>query len=235
MSNVDIPGEVLRLVGSDASWSRDHEGLSDSAWRAGSWYVKQDAADEHERLRWLGKHFEVPEIGVFADGWLVLADVGAPSLAAVDPVLAGTVLGTALKSLHALPVVECPFDSRIPVLLEQARRNVEAGLVDPSDFDDDHRDATPRELLEQLAATAPADEDLVVAHGDFCPPNLLLRPDGSTVWLDAGRLGVSDRHRDLALAHRELEGEAAAAFDTAYGIVGRPERLYWYRLLDEFF
>lgn len=235
MCGVEIPGDVLRAVGSDAGWSRDHEGLSGSAWRAGSCYVKQDAGDEHERLRWLGKHFEVPEIRAFADGWLVLADVGAPSLAAVDPVVAGTVMGTALKSLHALPVVECPFDARISVVLEQARRNVEAGLVDPSDFDDDHRDATPLELLEQLVATAPSDEDLVVAHGDFCPPNLLLRPDGAPVWLDAGRLGVADRHRDIALAYRELDREAAAAFDSAYGLVPSPEKLYWYRLLDEFF
>jgi kanamycin kinase/aminoglycoside 3'-phosphotransferase-2 len=235
MCGVEIPGDVVCAVGSDALWSRDHEGLSGSAWRAGSCYVKQDAADEHARLRWLGGHFEVPEIKVFADGWLVLADVGAPSLATVDPVLAGTVMGTALKSLHALSVAECPFDSRIPVLLDQARRNVEAGLVDPSDFDDDHRDATPRELLEQLVATAPADEDLVVTHGDFCPPNLLLRPDGAPVWLDAGRLGVADRHRDLALTHRELDGDAAAAFDSAYGLRAQPDRLYWYRLLDEFF
>ncbi|MFS8103052.1 aminoglycoside 3'-phosphotransferase [Lentzea alba] len=199
--------------------------------------MKRDAADEHERLRWLGTHFEVPEITAFTDGWLVLADVGAPSLAAVDLVLAGTVMGTVLRSLHALPVAECPFDARIPVVLEKARRNVEAGLVDPADFDDDHRDATPSELLEHLVATAPSDEDLVVAHGDFCPPNVLLRPDGSTVLLDAGRLGVADRHHDIALAHRELDDdeEAVAAFDRAYGLVPRPEKLYWYRLLDEFF
>lgn len=225
----------MRAVGPDAAWSTDHEGLSDSAWRAGSCYVKQDAAAEHERLSWLGKHFEVPQIRAFADGWLVLEDVGAPSLATVDPLLAATVMGKALKELHALPVAECPFDARIPAMLAKAQHNVEAGLVDPAEFDDDHSDATPQELLAHLVATAPTDEDLVVAHGDFCPPNLLLRPDGSTVWLDAGRLGVADRHHDIALAHRELGEEAAAAFDSAYGLAPSPDKLYWYRLLDEFF
>lgn len=235
MTGVEIPGEVVRVVGADAVWSRNHDGLSGDVWKAGSSYVKRAGVDERDRLRWLGERFEVPAIEAFADGWLVLADVGAPSLASADPVLAGTVMGTVLRSLHALPVASCPFDARVAVMLEKARHNVEAGLVDPGDFDDDNRGATPSELLEQLVATAPQDEDLVVAHGDFCPPNVLLRPDGSTVLIDVSRLGVSDRHRDLALAHRELGEEAAAAFDRAYGLVPRPDLLAWYRLLDEFF
>jgi aminoglycoside phosphotransferase len=235
MISVEIPDEVLRAVGPDAAWSRDHDGLSGDVWKAGTSYVKRAGADERDRLQWLGERFEVPSIEAFADGWLVLADVGAPSLASVDPVRAGTVMGTVLRSLHALPVASCPFDARVAVMLEKARRNVEAGLVDPEDFDDENRGVTPGELLERLVATAPSDEDLVVAHGDFCPPNVLLRPDGSTVLIDVSRLGVSDRHRDLALAHRALGEEAADAFDRAYGLVPRPDLLAWYRLLDEFF
>lgn len=225
----------MRAVGTDAVWSAEHEGLSGEVWRAGSCYVKRAGSRERDRLLWLGKHFEVPEIRAFADGWLVLADVGAPSLASADPVRAGSVMGAVLRSLHSLPVASCPYDARIPVVLENARRNVEAGLVDPDDFDDDNRGATPEELLERLVATAPEHEDLVVAHGDFCPPNVLLRPDGSTVLIDVSRLGVSDRHRDIALAHRELDEEAADAFDRAYGFTPRPSMLEWYRLLDEFF
>ncbi|SER71394.1 kanamycin kinase/aminoglycoside 3'-phosphotransferase-2 [Lentzea xinjiangensis] len=232
---MELPEDVVRAVGSDVVWSHDHEGLSGEVWRAGSCWVKRSGADEHDRLRWLGEHFEVPRIRAFTDGWLVLADVGAPSLASVDPVLAATVMGTVLRSLHSLPVDSCPYDARVPALLDHARRNVEAGLVDPEDFDDDNLGATPGELLARLIATAPRDEDLVVAHGDFCPPNVLLRPDGSTVLIDVSRLGVSDRHRDIALAHRELGGEAAAAFDRAYGLTPDPPALEWYRLLDEFF
>lgn len=219
MSFVEIPGE----------------GQSGRIWRADGCYVKSEAADEHDRLRWLGSRFEVPEIKSFHDGWLTLVDVGAPSLGSADPVVAGTVMGTVLRALHSLPVAECPFDERIAVQVERARRNVEAGVVDPDDFDDEHLGATPVELFEKLVAMAPADEDLVVVHGDFCPPNVLLRPDGSTVLIDVGRLGVADRHHDLALVHRELAGEAVAAFDRAYGLVPSAAKLYWYRLLDEFF
>ncbi|MCP2241646.1 aminoglycoside 3'-phosphotransferase [Lentzea aerocolonigenes] len=230
-----MPEEIVHAVGADAVWSADHEGMSGETWRAGSCYVKRAGSAERDRLLWLGKHFEVPEIRAFADGWLVLADVGAPSLASAEPVVAGSVMGAVLRALHSLPVASCPYDARIPVVLETARRNVEAGLVDPDDFDDDNRGVTAEELLERLVATAPDEQDLVVAHGDFCPPNVLLRPDGSTVLIDVSRLGVSDRHRDLALVHRELDEEAATAFERAYGLVPRPDRLEWYRLLDEFF
>ncbi len=219
MPGVEIPGE----------------GQSGHVWFVDGRYVKRDAADEHERLRWLGSRFEVPEIISFQDGWLTLADVGAPSLSSVDPVLVGTVMGTVLRELHALPVAECPFNARIAVQLEKARRNVEAGLVDPDDFDDEHLGATPTELFERLVSLAPPSEDLVVAHGDFCPPNVLLRPDGSAVLIDVGRLGVADRHHDIALAHRELDEEAVAAFDRACGLTPDESKLYWYRLLDEFF
>ncbi len=234
MSPVEIPGAVLRATGG-SDWSADTEGLSGQIWRADGCYVKRDATDEHARLRWLGERFEVPAVRAFADGWLVLEDVGAPSLATVDPVRAGTVMGTVLRALHSVPWRECPFDERVAVALEKARRNVEAGLVDPDDFDEEHLGATPAELFERLVASAPTDEDLVVVHGDFCPPNVLLRADGSAVVIDVGRLGVADRHHDLALVHRELDGEAAAAFDRAYGLVPDPSKLYWYRLLDEFF
>src|SRR5687768_9139585 len=54
------------------------EGQSGHVWRVDGCYVKRDAADEHDRLRWLGSRFEVPEIKSFADGWLTLVDVGAP-------------------------------------------------------------------------------------------------------------------------------------------------------------
>lgn len=232
---MNVPEEVLRAAGPASAWSADHEGLSGDVWRAGSSYVKRSGVEERDRLLWLGEHFEVPEIRAFAGDWLVLADVGAPSLASADPALAATVMGTLLRSLHSVPVASCPYDATIPAVLERARHNVEAGLVDPDDFDDDNLGATPEELLARLVATAPAAEDLVVAHGDFCPPNVLLRPDGSTVLIDVARLGVSDRHRDIALAHRELGEEAVAAFDRAYGLTPRPEMLAWYRLLDEFF
>lgn len=61
--------------------------------------------------------------------------------------------------------------------------------------------------------------------------------------VDVGRLGLADRHLDLALASRSMAdrdlnpsfGPAAAeVFLAAYGHPADPWRLDFYRLLDEF-
>lgn len=244
------PDAVLAFVG-DADWSQDHEGRSGGVWRttgaAGTHYVKHgpDAELEHQRLSWLAGRVPVPTVlataGTGMDRWLVLADVGAPSLESAPPTdsaTTGTVLGGLLRRLHALPLADCPFDARVATAVAAAERAVAEGLVDADDFDDENRGATPKELLERLVARQPADADLVVTHGDFTTENVLWRPDSGAVLIDLPRLGVADRHRDLALAHRALAGEpgALAAFHAAYGhdAPADEDRLRWYQLLDEF-
>src|SRR5690606_11533922 len=100
----------------------------------------------------------------------------------------------------------------------QAHRAVVEGFVDPADFDDDHRALAPVEILDRLRARRSAAEDLVVAHGDFTPGNVL----AGGLLLDVGALVRADRYRDLALAERDLSGafgpEAVTAFFTAYGL-----------------
>ena len=76
-------------------------------------------------------------------------------------------------------------------------------------------------------------------------PNVLLRPpasrqDGTTVsgLVDLGRLGVSDRYRDLALVARSLVlsigPEPAWRLFDAYGVPHPdPLRMEWYALADD--
>jgi len=65
---------------------------------------------------------------------------------------------------------------------------------------------------------------------------------GVASFVDVGRLGVADRHRDLAIATRSVAawGDATLAgrLLTAYGIEPATvdqRRITFYRLLDEFF
>ncbi|GAA1576822.1 aminoglycoside O-phosphotransferase APH(3')-IIb [Actinomadura kijaniata] len=239
--------DLSELLGPGAVWSSDHEGASGTVRRVtaggGTFYVKQGppAAAEHPRLRWLGKYLPVPEVVAFTGGALVLADVGAPSLEGAAPADIGAVMGRALRALHTLPVPDCPFDGRLATVLERAAANVRDGAVDPDDFDDDHRDLTPGQVLDRLFTTRPPTEDLVVAHGDYTPSNVLLPASGDPVLIDVSALGVADRYRDLAIARRDLvedHGEAAwEAFWESYGLVPEPDadRLDYYRLLDELF
>ncbi|MFD5179596.1 phosphotransferase [Nocardia sp. NPDC058379] len=236
-----LPPAIAELLGPVPAWSDDHEGRGGNLARSGGYWIKRGprAVAEHARLIWLRDNgIAVPAVAAFAEDILVLADAEARSLTdlAGDPAEVGSVMGRALRALHALPVTGCPFDGRLEVTLAQARRQVVEEFVDTADFDPDHRELTAEAIHEHLVAQRPSEEDLVVAHGDFTPGNVL----AGGVLIDVGALGVADRYRDLALAERDLAGDfgidAVAAFFTAYGLTG-PDRakLEYYRLLDELF
>ncbi|WP_324189938.1 phosphotransferase [Nocardia farcinica] len=236
-----LPEPVAAVLGPRPRWSDEHEGRSGGVVRAGGHWVKRGphAVAEYERLEWLRHNgIRVPEVVVCAGGVLVLADAGVPSLATradTEGVPIGATMGALLRRLHALPVAGCPFDGRLDGVLAQARRNVIEGLVDADDFDDDNADHTPESVLAELLDRRPLEADLVVAHGDYTPPNVL---DGDLL-IDVGALGVADRYRDLALAERDLREYGPAEVTAFFDAYGLPEpdraRLEYYRLLDELF
>lgn len=252
----------LSAVLRDAAWAQIWVKAGTEVWRVTTdvvRYLKIGPAGgldgiiaERDRVAWLAGRQSTPaEVAHHVDretGWLLTDEV--PGVAAHDPRFRmGSVrpwleaLGHGLRNFHdALPVDSCPFDARVDTLLAAARRRVAAGGVDPSTLGPLYRRHTAEQLSDHLHTMRPAEpaEDLVVAHGDPCLPNLLLRPAGDQVTgvVDVGRLGVSDRYRDLAIIVRSLGQtigpEVAYLLLDAYGIT-RPDlaRLEFYVLLDE--
>lgn len=180
-----------------------------------------------------------------AGSWAVLVTSAVPgipisSVTGYDIGMATRSLALILRDLHALPAASCPFDRTLSVTLVAAQQ-----VVDLHDLD----------ALLSAASRASASEqsDLVVCHGDACLPNVLVDPDTlrPTGIVDVGRLGVADRHQDLALATRSLADpdlnpdfgpDSADAFlDSYVSATGLDPsrvdvgRLKFYRLLDEFF
>jgi aminoglycoside 3'-phosphotransferase II len=220
-------------------------------WRVGDqFYLKvasrgDELAAEMARLNWFAGRVPVPKVIAFERGatetYLLtsaLEGVAAHEAASREDCVGA--VGAALCRLHRLDIAACPFDACLAVTIERARANALAGFVDESDFDASRSGRSALELLADVEATRPADEDLVVTHGDYCLPNVILSTDGDWVgFVDLGRAGVADRYQDLALAARSIAknfGDAyVAAFFATYGIEPDPLRIAFYQLLDEFF
>lgn len=211
---------------------------------------------EVERLAWLADTLPpdaglvVPSVigaAVRDDAWLVTEAVAG--LQATDPIhlmsspegLADLV-GRSLRRLHdALPVEGCPYSARVDRLVTSAEARLAAGGLVAEDLPAPFTGRDPAEAVAWLAAHAPDEPgpDLVVAHGDPSLPNFLLNAVDEPVGLvDLGRLGVSDRHRDLAIVVRSFAAnfgpELVWRLTDAYGLpTPSAVRLEWYRIADD--
>ena len=174
--------------------------------------------------------------------WLLTTAVPGADLTAspaLSPLQRVSILADGLRELHALPIDSCPFDHRLPQRVAAARARVEGGWLDAADFDAENARSTPRELFQQLLARVPVHADLVVTHGDAYLANVMAEDGRFSGFVDCGRLGVADRHQDLALSAHSIAGALGAGWVTPffarYGIAPDEETSAFYRLLDEFF
>jgi aminoglycoside phosphotransferase len=205
---------------------------------------EQSLAAEHERLVWAAGRLLVPSVLDYgrdsACEWLLSA--GLPGVNATDdglradPARLAPLLAAGLRQFHTVAVDDCPFDSRLDVMLASARQRVAAGLVDARrDLHRDHGDITPEQALARLEQLRPQQEDLVVCHGDYCLPNVLIRDGCVSGYVDLGQLGVADRWADLATATWSVTWNLGPGWEDlfleTYGVERDAEKLAFYRLL----
>ncbi|MDX2972073.1 APH(3') family aminoglycoside O-phosphotransferase [Kribbella solani] len=246
---------LIARYGSD-SWSLVETGESGAeVCRSAGLFLKVDEdvtaiTAETERLEWLAGQgvatAKVVDHGQDGQaGWLITESV--PGIPAAD--WPGDDLGTVVRSLadiarmlHALPTGSCPFHREVDVTTRLATAQVQAGLVDLDNLEDEYAGWTGDQLLGELERNRPPAEDLVVCHGDLTPENVLLVPGTGELagFIDVGKLGIADRWLDLAILHRELSDDPfqpghAEQFLAQYGTPPAPAKLSYYILLDEFF
>lgn len=207
-------------------------------------------ADEVARLRWLAGRLPVPAVLGYEEdashSYLLMSAVRGVDAATaaegqrMESAQLVRLLAEGLRQFHAVSVAACPFDHRLAAEVARVKTRLEQGQVDEQEFDAERYGRTAQSLWAELLATLPADEDLVLTHGDYCLPNILLAHDTVSGFIDLGSCGVGDRYRDLALARRSLIRNCGAAwvdyFFTCYGLPDpNLEKLDFYQLLDEFY
>ncbi|MET4598801.1 APH(3')-II family aminoglycoside O-phosphotransferase [Stenotrophomonas sp. 2694] len=247
LRDADIEMQGIGVSRADVARVR-RQGLPDAFLKSEVIDAFSELEGEILRLRWLRAQGQpVPTVLDTAEEggrrWLLMSALPGHDLASsptLAPAQVVVLLADALRALHALPVAGCPFDHRLASRLPEVAARVAAGLIDADDFDDERLGQSAEQVHAELIATCPADEDLVVAHGDACLPNLMAVDGRFSGFIDCGRLGVADRCQDLALAARSLvhnydDTRWVAPLLARYGMGADERRLAFYRLLDEFF
>jgi kanamycin kinase len=199
---------------------------------------------EADRMVWAAAYLPVPRIVTFQQHGQtsVLVTEPLPGHDATDdrwradlPALVHA-LGRGLRAFHDAAGEEwCPFRFEVGRALDHVERRVALDDIDPSGFHPEHRHLTPMAALAALDASVPATEDLVVCHGDYCPPNVLLVDGRVTGYVDLGELGAADRWWDVAVgswsACWNFGDDLEPLFYEGYGVEPDPERIRFYRLL----
>jgi kanamycin kinase len=201
---------------------------------------------EADRMTWAIAYLPVPEVVSIGrvGAATVLVTEALPGRAATDPAwqedpgapALAHALGRGLRAFHRAVEEEwCPFRFDLAHALDHVARRVALDDVDRRGFHAEHADLSPATALARLEDTAPDDEDLVVCHGDYCPPNVLLTDGAVTGYVDLGELGVADRWWDVAVggwsAAWNFGADAEPEFYRGYGIEPDPERIRFFRLL----
>ncbi len=200
---------------------------------------------EAARLQWAIGFVPVPavlETGTDGESdWLVTGALGGidatrhPRFAQPERLVPALARG--LARFHAAtPVAECPFDFTAGPAIDHARSRVREGIANPADLHPEHRHLTLDAAVEELERLAPADEDLVGCHGDYCLPNVLLDDHGTVCgYIDLGELGVADRACDVVVGAWSVTWNLGAGleelFYRSYGYRPDARRVAFYRLL----
>lgn len=214
-----------------------------------------ELAAERDRMSWAHDHgLPVPAVIDWAstgDGGACLISsavggIGTDRLSEAALRSAWPAVVEAVRTLHAVTVDVCPYERGLDDMLARARSVVAAGAVNTEFLPDEDRDVSPAELLKRVERDAgrrrrQEASDQVVCHGDLCLPNILIDPDRLTVegFVDLGRLGVADRHADLALllantadSFPGFAADAAAGLAAGYPAAIDEDRLRFYLALD---
>ncbi|MCM0751690.1 hypothetical protein DEA98_11180 [Brucella pseudogrignonensis] len=103
-----------------------------------------------------------------------------------------------LRTLHAIPISECPFTSDHSYRLGLARKRIDAGLVEEDDFDEEREGWTAEQVWRKCIDTC-LSWPIRLSHMGTSR-SITFMVDGVVIGcIDAGRVGIADRYQDLAI------------------------------------
>lgn len=209
-----------------------------------------DYLNELEMMKWLDGKVPVPKVIEHGEnhGLYFILMTKIDGMMSFDEKLMDNpealidILVEGIQSFWRLPVEQCPIHNNIQNKLKLAKSYIDHQLVDINDWDDDiiqNRFQTPLELYDYLL-TNQMEEELVVSHGDYCLPNILIKDRKISGFIDLSRAGVADIYQDISLLIRSFNFNIKSKdykklIIEKLGIKFDVKKCDYYLLLDELF
>lgn len=221
-------------------------------------FQNEEADNEYKMMEWLQAKVPVPEVLEFqcenGRDFLLMTKIQgkmADDEYEEDQDKLTAILAEGLKMLWKVDIKDCPCNYNLDKKLQLAAYNVEHNLVDVDNVNletfGENGFKDPAELLKWLVENRPQ-EELVLAHGDYCPSNILVDKGRINGFIDLTRTGICDKWQDIALCYRSLKDNFEEAYpgkmyedyykDTLFEELDiEPDwnKVRYYMLMDELF
>lgn len=160
--------------------------------------------NEYKKLYWLQGKLLVPEIiyfGKYADkDFLLTREINGKMAFEInekEPIELIKLLVEGIKMFENIDISKCKFNNSLDIELKQVLYNIENNLIDMKKFKEHGRFDTPIQLYEYLLNNRPK-EELILTHGDYCLPNIIIDKDKISGFIDIGSCGIADKYKDIS-------------------------------------
>lgn len=254
-----LPPELMSI--SDSTWEQVNNSTSGTTVYSGQWnglpcFLKitpqqhpHSVAEEFERLCWLRNYAPIPDVLAFASNdeyaYLITESIaGVPIMASHLPMPQRLrQYGQIMRDFHDMPLHAFEMMSVMTpeMQITRAYQALEAGMVQPHNFEAPFTGRDPEALFEQLLQLWPRSANPAVIHGAPFSENMLVQADDGRPmgFIDVGQVAVADRYTDLAIIRDEIVAtygeEAWNIFLQGYGLREIvPRKLRFFCLLHQF-
>jgi kanamycin kinase/aminoglycoside 3'-phosphotransferase-2 len=204
--------------------------------------------DEAERLKWVNGIIPAPEVISYqvenGKEYLVMTYIegcaaeeyqqeeGQKSL--------GYILGEGLRTIHNVPINNCPFDDFSPKkLIDLVRKNIKERKDEVINvINNVFPNYTIEQLTDLLEMNKASEEELVFTHGDYGSGNVMINKGRIEAFIDLGGAGISDAYYDIyylvkSLTYYTDRKEEVEEFIKGYGISELDEdRMKFHQIID---
>lgn len=212
----------------------------------------EESDRERTMMEWLQGRLPVPQVLAFerhmGSNYLLMSKMhgrmACDESYQANPGEAIRLLAEGLKLLWAVDIRSCPCINNVENKLRCAEYRVKNNLCDvehtePETFGKGGF-ANPKALYRWLGENRP-EEEPVLAHGDYCLPNIFFENGTISGYIDLGRAGVADKWQDIALCVRSIRynfGTDAALIRRFFRYIEMEpdeQKIRYYVLMDELF